>query len=124
MSKGRLRIRMSAGVRAALLAGAVYAVLTVIVTYPVAFRPGAVLAGKPGHDALEYVWSLWWLRSAVFERHIDPNHIPILNYPYGLYQPLRGVFIPWVEVSSLPLLVVMSPQNGVQCLSILSHLAG
>ncbi len=108
MSVGRLRVNID--IRAVLLVGAVYTALTVIITYPVAFQLGTVLAGKPGHDSLEYVWVLWWLRSAVFERHIDPNYIPILNYPYGLYQPLRGVFIPWVEISSLPLLAVISPQ--------------
>ncbi len=94
--------------RYTLFAGLAYLALTVVITYPVAFQLTTRIAGLPGNDSLEFVWSTWWFKHALFDLRANPLNISVLNYPNGIYFPL----LPAMSQSfllPLPLAAFISP---------------
>lgn len=82
--------------------------LTVILTWPVAFRPNAAVLGSPDADTMKHLWTLWWIRRVVaFDRGF-PFHTDYLNFPVGMdlwpVEPLNGLLA--VFLWPLPLVVV------------------
>ena len=61
---------------------ALYALLTVVMTWPLAARFDRAVLGPPG-DNLEYVWKMWWFKHALLERRISPFFNPDVFYPVG-----------------------------------------
>lgn len=65
-----------------LLVAAVYALITVVMTWPLAAHLDTAVLGPPG-DNLEYVWKMWWFREALVERGVSPFFVPDVFYPHG-----------------------------------------
>ena len=86
----------------AVIVTAIYALITIIVTYPVAFKLTSAVAGFDGRDSLQYVWSLWWARKAIVDLGTSPANLTFLYHPTGAYHPLLFV-TPYLELVSLPL---------------------
>ncbi|MCC6906175.1 MAG: hypothetical protein IT326_10060 [Anaerolineae bacterium] len=86
---------------------AFYALVTVIVTWPVTIRLRAGLAGDAGGDQLETMWILWHTREAMLAGH-NPFVIDTLAYPGVYLAPVRAA--QWVyPIASLPLTLLFSP---------------
>ena len=80
-----------------------YAILTILLTYPAVFLPNAV----PGlGDVYFYLWDVWWFKKA-FLSLLSPYWTPYLFHPSGLslafstITPLNGII-------SIPLLFVFN----------------
>ncbi len=85
-----------------------YLLLTIAITYPLAFQLTTHFAGVSDNDSREFIWSTWWFKHALLDLHISPTNINILNYPEGINFPL----LPLMSQSfiiSLPLAVLVSP---------------
>jgi len=85
-----------------------YTLITVAMTYPVAFRLSSAVAGLEGEDALQYLWSLWWAKKALLDLHTSPANLTYLYHPTGAYHPLLAV-TPYPEFLALPLLSLCGP---------------
>ena len=79
-----------------------YALITVVMTYPVAFRLGSALAGAPDQDALQHLWISWWTEKALLDLGTSPAEASYLYYPDGTYHPMLWV-TPYPQVVALPL---------------------
>jgi hypothetical protein len=79
-----------------------YALITVVVTYPVAFRLRSALAGAPDQDALQHLWISWWTEKALLDLGTSPAQASYLYYPDGTYHPMLWV-TPYPQVVALPL---------------------
>ena len=56
-----------------------YGVLTIIVTYPAAFRLSSHIPG--GGDAPWFLWQLWWFKHAIVDLRQSPLVTDLLYYP-------------------------------------------
>ena len=83
-----------------------YAVLTIVVTYPVSLKVFTELAGRT--DVYEYTWELWWAKRSVIDLHTNPADVVALYHPYGAHHPVLwlDVYLMW---TSLPLVTVFGP---------------
>ncbi len=101
-------MRRARGITSALGAAAVYGLLTLLITHPVPLRLRSVIAGGPPFDALQYTWSLWWVKEALFTLHTNPAHITWIHHPVGAYLPFL-LAIPYVYLVGLPLSLFLPP---------------
>lgn len=60
-----------------------FLLVTLVVTYPTIFELGGSFYGKPA-DPLGSIWQLWWLKYAIWQKHISPNFCPLLAAPFGI----------------------------------------
>jgi len=102
-----------------LLVTVLYTIITVIVTYPVAFRLGSAIAGFEGYDALQYAWSLWWAKTALVNLHTNPANVALLYAPSGAYHPLL-IVTPYLELSAIPMTLACGPVATYNLLLLLS----
>jgi hypothetical protein len=65
-----------------------YLGLAIFATYPAALHLTTQIAGDPGGDTLEFVWSTWWWSHALLDLHQNPIQISLLNFPAGSAFPL------------------------------------
>jgi hypothetical protein len=85
-----------------------YCLVTIVVTYPVAFSLFSAPAGNESGDRFEYVWALWWTKEALLDLHTSPANLTLMYYPYGAQHPLLlsdAFFI----VVCLPLVLLSGP---------------
>jgi len=75
--------RAPGGLRALLLAGLLYGVTTVALTWPLALGPRSMLAGHPGNDTWNHVWGFWWIGQEVLVRHRWPGWTDLIAWPDG-----------------------------------------
>ena len=61
---------------------ALFALLSLAMTYPLVCRLSTAVLGPPG-DNFEYVWKLWWFRHALMDLHRSPFWVPDVFAPYG-----------------------------------------
>ncbi|MBC7250094.1 MAG: hypothetical protein H5T62_07405 [Anaerolineae bacterium] len=108
-------------VGAILLVIAFCTVITVIVTYPVTFRLASAVAGFEGYDALQYVWSLWWAKTALVDLHTSLANVAMLYMPSGAYHPLL-IVTPYLELSAVPLTLACGPVVTYNLLLLLSFI--
>lgn len=70
-------------------------VLGIVLTWPVALRPGSAVLGNPDADSMKHLWTLWWIRRTVAYDRDLPFHTLYVNYPEGLelwpIEPLNGL---------------------------------
>ena len=93
---------------AALWPVVVFAVLTVIMTWPLVtdLRHGIIYGITADADVSR--WDLWWFKTALLERHSNPFYTDMLYYPYR-----QGA-------NALPLYFhTLQPLNGLLALPIL-----
>lgn len=91
-----------------LSATVVYFLLTLLVTHPIPFRLSSVIAGGPPFDALQYTWSLWWVKEAIFTLHTSPANLLLLHHPAGTTLPFLFA-IPYIYFVGIPLSTFLSP---------------
>jgi hypothetical protein len=60
-----------------------YVVLTIVLTYPVAFHVSDKLPGGGG-DAWQFLWTFWWYKHALLDLHTSPFNSALLFYPQGI----------------------------------------
>lgn len=58
------------------------ALLSVVMTYPLAADLAGTVPGPPG-DNFEYVYKLWWFEHALFDLNRSPFFVPGVFYPFG-----------------------------------------
>jgi hypothetical protein len=80
---------------------ALYLVLVVVFTWPLALHAATHVIGPFRGDNLEYVWKVWWVRHSWFERHASPWFVPHVYWPYG-YDLAYGEITPLHTVLMLP----------------------
>jgi hypothetical protein len=86
---------------------AFYALITLIVTWPVGARLATDLAGFPDGDQPEYAWSVWYSARTLLHGR-NPAHLTTLVYPDGYFYPIRWATLT-LYVTALPLALLFSP---------------
>ncbi len=66
------------------LVAALYAVLTVLLTYPLILHLTTHHVGESGGDARVYLWNLWWVKTALLKLHSSPLQTDYIFYPTGI----------------------------------------
>ncbi len=61
---------------------ALFALLSVLLTLPLAFRFTDSLPAGSG-DVWQNYWNLWWWKTALFDLHVHPYHTNLLFHPHG-----------------------------------------
>lgn len=84
------------------LGPALYLVVSLVFTWPLALHLATHVIGPFHGDNLEYVWKIWWVRHAWFERNLSPWFVPHVYWPYG-YPMSYGEITPLHTVFMLPL---------------------
>ncbi|HLB47338.1 MAG TPA: hypothetical protein VJL59_10075 [Anaerolineales bacterium] len=105
--------------RYTVFAALAYLGVTIAVTYPVAFQLTTHIAGLPGSDSLEFIWSTWWFKHALLDLRANPLQIPILNHPDGLYFPLLPA-MSQPFLLALPFTLLTSPVVAFNLIYLLS----
>jgi hypothetical protein len=60
-----------------------YALATVLLTWPTAMAPRSVLLGHPGNDTWNHVWGFWWVGQEVLEHGRWPGWTDLIAWPDG-----------------------------------------
>lgn len=88
-----------------IVALAAYSAITLVVTYPMAWRLGAHIPGDG--DAPWFLWQLWWFKHAL----IDLGRSPLTTNL--IYYPLNDVPVTWQspinELAAIPLVAAFGP---------------
>ncbi|RME24491.1 MAG: hypothetical protein D6798_11165, partial [Deltaproteobacteria bacterium] len=110
------------------LVGGWYALLVVALTWPVVLHPGEAALGSARSDTLKHLWTLWWMRTSVWQEHALPFHTRMVNYPVGMdlfpIEPLNGlvaILLPFVPLVLMSNLLVFANLWG---LGLAGHLLG
>jgi hypothetical protein len=69
---------------ARLLVPALFVLLTVAFTYPLAWRFASHHVGGSAGDARIYVWNHWWVKTALLRLHASPFETDFIFYPIGI----------------------------------------
>ncbi len=59
-----------------------FALLSVIMTWPLVAHLGRAVLGPPG-DNLEYLWKMWWFKHSLLDLGVSPFFNPDIFYPVG-----------------------------------------
>ena len=59
-----------------------YALLALLLTWPLAAHLTTAVPGLPGDNWQQY-WNVWWVKRALLELHQSPYHTPALFHPAG-----------------------------------------
>jgi len=88
------RLALGATIRRHGLVVPVYALLTLLFTYPTVAHLTDAIGGQ--QDALENYWNLWWMRQALLKLGQNPFDATYMHRPFGLplyfhtFNPLNG----------------------------------
>lgn len=97
---------------AGLLALLAYALLALLLTYPVVLAPGRLVPGSDtwAYDEYTFLWNTWWLKHAALDLGTNPLYTGYTFYPVGAplvlytYALLNSALaLPLYLASSLPL---------------------
>jgi hypothetical protein len=114
-----MRPRHASPAAQAALAALAYLLLSIVITYPVAFRLNTHAAGYVWGDTYEFIWHTWWFKHSLLDLQANPLYINILNYPQGLYVPLLAAMSQSFALT-LPLAAVFSPLVAFNLVYLLS----
>jgi hypothetical protein len=92
--------------RTLLLVLAGYCALTAILTYPAVLHILAHPAGST--DAYEYVWELWWGKTALLDLRTNVANLTSLYYPQGAHHPVIWSDA-YLFLLSIPLVLLSGP---------------
>ncbi len=95
-----------------------YGLLTILLTWPLITHLNTHVLGMAG-DNYEYVWKMWWVPHALFERHISPFVQPDLYYPYG-YALALGEITPVNTFFLMPLTLLLGEVTTYNLVILLS----
>ena len=93
---------------ATLVVTLLYAIIAVIMTYPVAFKLSTAVAGAEARDNFQWIWFLWWGKKAWLDLSTSVANLKTLYYPTGAYHPLLAAE-PYVQLLALPLVLLFGP---------------
>jgi len=79
-----------------------YALLTVVVTWPVSIHLSDSVAGFEGRDSFQHVWLFWWFWEALLNKHQPASQVSMLYFPTGASHPVLWLH-PLVPLLGLPL---------------------
>ena len=85
---------------------ALYALLGVAATWPLALHLDDGLVGLPG-DVFVFPWGIWWAREAALTLRVDPFWTNYLFYPLGGDLVFHG-WLPLVSLATVPLQTLFS----------------
>jgi hypothetical protein len=72
-----------------------YAALTILLTYPLAFRlTHLMLDAGAGEDAYIFIWNIWWLKKALLDLTSNPYVTDFIFYPDGANLALHTFPLP------------------------------
>ena len=85
-----------------------FVLLALILTYPMVLQPNTYALGSSRADGMKHLWTLWWMRSSVWDYADFPYQTDLVNYPIGMdlypIEPLNGLvalFFPWMPLIAL-----------------------
>lgn len=84
-----------------------FLIISLLMTYPVAWNLSSAMAGVGG-DAAEHLWSLWWGKKAMLDLRTSMANLSYLYHPTGAYHPLLSA-TPMVQIVELPLALLFKP---------------
>jgi len=87
-----------------------YALLAILITWPLALHLRAMvpsLPGEIGRDVWQTMWGLWWVKQALLVRFTNPYYTDMLFYPLGTSLYLHPLNLP-TGLLGLPLLAFFS----------------
>lgn len=64
----------------------IFAILTLILTYPLVTHLFTHVPGSPtwAFDEFTYLWNQWWFKHSVLDLHTNPFHSDLIYYPLGI----------------------------------------
>ncbi len=74
--------RFQSRIRLHLISAALFGLLSLAWSFPLVLHLGTHLPGESGGDNLQFVWNLWWMRTAL-HAHVNPFHTNYLFHPVG-----------------------------------------
>ena len=86
---------------------AIYVVLTIVMTYPVAFKLSTHIAGH-ADDGFEHLWTLWWGKTAMWDLRTSMANLSYFYHPWGIYHPLLSM-TPMIQITAIPLGLLFNP---------------
>jgi len=98
-----------------------YALIVVVMTYPVAFKLSSAVAGGATGDNFQWAWFLWWGKKAWLDLGTSVTNLETLYYPTGAYHPLLAAE-PYVQLLALPLVSLFGPRVAYNVEFLLSFL--
>src|SRR5689334_7458361 len=88
--------------RTHLLALAGYLALGLVATYPLILHFTTEGLGEHYFDRAQSIWNLWWVRTALLDRHINPFHTDLLFFPQGADLYFHDLSLPIKLIIMLP----------------------
>jgi len=95
-----------------------YSLLTILLTYPIAFQLTTHLPGDGG-DTNIFVWNLWWIKKALTELHTNPYWTDYLYYPEGASLVLHNLVL-FNGLLGIPLQMFIGLIAGINLLVLLA----
>jgi len=103
-----------------LLVPVLYLVATLVVTYPLPLQLFTHTArGKWAYDALQYIWTIWWTDKALFDLHVSPANLSLIQFPSGVYHPFL-LAVDYVGFAGIPFARLTCPLVAHNLLMLLS----
>jgi hypothetical protein len=99
-----------------------YAVLALILTWPLVRQFGSAIPGD-SFDGWQNVWNLWWMRESWLVRHASPYFTPILHYPTGVDLRFQTM-APFNGLVTLPIQLTAGLLSAYNSAVLLSFVAG
>src|SRR5689334_520638 len=90
----------------AALAG--YACLSIVVTWPTVLHFSTEALGELYIDRVQNIWNLWWVKTALLDRHTNPFQTDLLLYPQGADLYFHTLNLP-STLLSLPVQLLAGP---------------
>ncbi len=85
-----------------------YAVLSLLTTWPMPLKFGTEALGGHYFDRIQNIWNLWWVKTALLDLHVNPFHTNLLLYPQGADLYFHTLNLP-STLMSLPVQLLAGP---------------
>ena len=89
-----------------LLVFGLFCLFSVLVTWPAILTFTTQGLGEHHIDRTQSIWNLWWVKTALLDRHINPYHTDLLFYPQGADLYLHDLSLPAKLIMLGPLLAI------------------
>ncbi len=80
----------------------IYALLAVIMTWPLISHFNSDVIAEHYFDRLQNLWNIWWTKVALLDQHTNPFHTNLLLYPQGADLYFHTLNLPSTLVTLLP----------------------
>jgi len=99
-----------------------YALLTILCTYPLAWHFGTHHVGEDGGDARAYLWNYWWVEKAITDLGTHPFESDYIFYPVGIGLSMHTLGF-MQGLAFIPLKAGFGPVAGANLIIIWTFLA-